>query len=551
MDLLSPGELSRPHAALEGTAHCTKCHPAGGKLAAEPCLACHEELRGRIAAGKGLHGRIPAADRACERCHHEHEGRDFALVSWGKERTGDLRPRADRDAARREAREGRLREVPRPAARRGRGGEGAPREAPGAQDLPRRAGRVLAVPRGRAPRPDRHRLREVPRRRRLEAGAALRPREGRVQARRSATRRSPATSATRAKGSPPPETGASQVAVVQRATVGPVQGAQVRRLRRLPQGPPPREVRPRLHLLPPRGRLEEADRRGGGEGLPREDEVPAPRWPRERAVQELPRPVPRREGEDEGDRVRRLHRLPRRRARRPARPAAGGAAHLRPLPRGRGLAPGPLRARGSRPEPLPAGGRPPGGRLRGLPPEGSRRRGALPRRGPEEAGGARAAGEGGAGAPEDREERRLPDLPQGSARAASSTPGSRRRGARPATRARPGGRSGSTTRATASTRSLGATRRRPAAPATGPRPKGSSATGRSPPPAGRATPIRTPASSRPRGGGPTARVATRPRRGRSRSSSRTGSPSRSSRSRGSTRRSPARSATRRWRSRPA
>ena len=88
VDLLSPGELSRAHAALEGTSHCTKCHPAGGKLSPEACLACHEELRGRIAAGKGLHGRISAADRACEKCHHEHEGRDFALVSWGKEGRG-------------------------------------------------------------------------------------------------------------------------------------------------------------------------------------------------------------------------------------------------------------------------------------------------------------------------------------------------------------------------------------------------------------------------------------------------------------------------------
>jgi hypothetical protein len=85
VELLSPGELSRPHASLEGTANCTKCHPAGGKLSPETCLACHEELRGRIASGKGLHGRMAPAERACERCHHEHEGRDYALVSWGKE----------------------------------------------------------------------------------------------------------------------------------------------------------------------------------------------------------------------------------------------------------------------------------------------------------------------------------------------------------------------------------------------------------------------------------------------------------------------------------
>jgi hypothetical protein len=85
VELLSPGELTRSHASLDGTANCTKCHPAGGKLSQETCLACHEELRGRVGAGRGLHGRIPQAERACERCHHEHEGRESPLVAWGKE----------------------------------------------------------------------------------------------------------------------------------------------------------------------------------------------------------------------------------------------------------------------------------------------------------------------------------------------------------------------------------------------------------------------------------------------------------------------------------
>ncbi|HSM93555.1 MAG TPA: hypothetical protein VLT47_11780, partial [Anaeromyxobacteraceae bacterium] len=84
LELLSPGELSRSHASLEGTTSCTKCHPAGGKLSPDTCLACHEELRGRVAAGRGLHGRMAPSERACERCHPEHEGRDAALVDWGK-----------------------------------------------------------------------------------------------------------------------------------------------------------------------------------------------------------------------------------------------------------------------------------------------------------------------------------------------------------------------------------------------------------------------------------------------------------------------------------
>ncbi|RME73808.1 MAG: hypothetical protein D6776_06375 [Planctomycetota bacterium] len=80
---LSPGPLARPHAHLEGMRNCTHCHEVGQGLSANLCLRCHEPLRTRIEAGKGFHGRLPAAERArCERCHHEHVGRDFALVRW-------------------------------------------------------------------------------------------------------------------------------------------------------------------------------------------------------------------------------------------------------------------------------------------------------------------------------------------------------------------------------------------------------------------------------------------------------------------------------------
>ncbi|ACG73982.1 conserved hypothetical protein [Anaeromyxobacter sp. K] len=82
-DVFSPGPLSRPHRDLEGLQSCTKCHLAGQQLSADTCLACHTELKDRVARGQGFHGRLPAAERACEKCHHEHQGRDFALVDWG------------------------------------------------------------------------------------------------------------------------------------------------------------------------------------------------------------------------------------------------------------------------------------------------------------------------------------------------------------------------------------------------------------------------------------------------------------------------------------
>jgi hypothetical protein len=82
-DIFSPGELAQPHAALEGLANCTKCHEAGNRLSEAHCLACHKEVQARIDRGRGLHGRIPAAERGCQACHHEHQGRGFKLVDWG------------------------------------------------------------------------------------------------------------------------------------------------------------------------------------------------------------------------------------------------------------------------------------------------------------------------------------------------------------------------------------------------------------------------------------------------------------------------------------
>ena len=82
-DLFSPGPLARAHASLEGLASCTRCHPKGQQLSRGACLECHRELSGRMAAGRGLHGRLPEPERDCWACHHEHQGKDFALVDWG------------------------------------------------------------------------------------------------------------------------------------------------------------------------------------------------------------------------------------------------------------------------------------------------------------------------------------------------------------------------------------------------------------------------------------------------------------------------------------
>lgn len=80
--LLSPGDLAKEHAELEGLKNCTKCHEAGKQLSEALCLDCHTELKGRVAQGKGYHGRMPAAERACQKCHLDHQGRDFEMIEW-------------------------------------------------------------------------------------------------------------------------------------------------------------------------------------------------------------------------------------------------------------------------------------------------------------------------------------------------------------------------------------------------------------------------------------------------------------------------------------
>ena len=82
-DVFSPGPLSAPHAKLEGLTNCTKCHVAGSRLSNDTCLACHGEVKERIAKKHGFHGHLTPAELSCNKCHHEHQGRDFKLVDWG------------------------------------------------------------------------------------------------------------------------------------------------------------------------------------------------------------------------------------------------------------------------------------------------------------------------------------------------------------------------------------------------------------------------------------------------------------------------------------
>ena len=82
---LSPGKLQKSHADLEGLENCSKCHEFKKKINPQNCLECHTILADRIKAGKGLHANPDY--KACEKCHVEHQGRDYDLIYWpdGKE----------------------------------------------------------------------------------------------------------------------------------------------------------------------------------------------------------------------------------------------------------------------------------------------------------------------------------------------------------------------------------------------------------------------------------------------------------------------------------
>jgi hypothetical protein len=77
---LSPGDLHKSHANLEGIENCTKCHDVGKQVAPSKCLSCHVILREHINNNKGLHANPEY--RQCEKCHVEHHGRDFDLIYW-------------------------------------------------------------------------------------------------------------------------------------------------------------------------------------------------------------------------------------------------------------------------------------------------------------------------------------------------------------------------------------------------------------------------------------------------------------------------------------
>lgn len=90
---LSPGPLARPHQALEGTRNCLQCHGSRREAMDGACLRCHGDVGALRGARRGLHAAVAATP--CARCHPDHGGPDFPLVSW----TADSAARFDHGVA--------------------------------------------------------------------------------------------------------------------------------------------------------------------------------------------------------------------------------------------------------------------------------------------------------------------------------------------------------------------------------------------------------------------------------------------------------------------
>ncbi|HEY3385230.1 MAG TPA: hypothetical protein VGK46_01895 [Saprospiraceae bacterium] len=83
---ISPGDLSNPHAHLEGILNCTKCHVLGEKVTNEKCLDCHKEIKSRVDQKKGYHASAEVTGKDCFSCHSDHHGRQFEIIRFDTEK---------------------------------------------------------------------------------------------------------------------------------------------------------------------------------------------------------------------------------------------------------------------------------------------------------------------------------------------------------------------------------------------------------------------------------------------------------------------------------
>lgn len=99
----SPGPLASTHAQvpeLSGSGSCKQCHGRGDEGMTAACAECHEPVLAQIDEQRGFHGTLADVEvKACARCHLEHLGGGFPLVSVASFREAGFESREDYDHA--------------------------------------------------------------------------------------------------------------------------------------------------------------------------------------------------------------------------------------------------------------------------------------------------------------------------------------------------------------------------------------------------------------------------------------------------------------------
>ncbi len=82
---ISPGDLAKSHAHLEGMSNCTQCHELGKKVSNTKCLDCHKEIKSRLDERSGFHYSPEVRGKDCATCHSDHHGRNFDMMRFDED----------------------------------------------------------------------------------------------------------------------------------------------------------------------------------------------------------------------------------------------------------------------------------------------------------------------------------------------------------------------------------------------------------------------------------------------------------------------------------
>ena len=83
---ISPGDLTKFHAELEGLSNCTQCHDLGKNVSKAKCMTCHTEITDLMNENRGYHSDAEVISKDCWSCHGEHFGRNFDIIRFDEDK---------------------------------------------------------------------------------------------------------------------------------------------------------------------------------------------------------------------------------------------------------------------------------------------------------------------------------------------------------------------------------------------------------------------------------------------------------------------------------